>query len=65
MSCMLEPRNDGFTVLANYDPQTITHDPLTTFFSEFELVVRQIWSNPSRKFTNGPERTAGCGIGAA
>ncbi|OGM40736.1 hypothetical protein ABOM_011048 [Aspergillus bombycis] len=47
MSCMLEPRNDGFTVLANYDPQTITHDQLTTFFSEFEQVVRQVWSDPS------------------
>ncbi|PIG84732.1 hypothetical protein AARAC_010551 [Aspergillus arachidicola] len=46
MSCMLEPRNDGFTVLANYDPQTITHDQLVTFFSELEQVVRQIWSDP-------------------
>ncbi|KAE8363558.1 condensation domain-containing protein [Aspergillus caelatus] len=50
MSCMLEPRNDGFTVLANYDPQTITHDPLTTFFSEFEQVVRQICGDASAEF---------------
>ncbi|KAK2882591.1 NRPS [Arthroderma sp. PD_2] len=47
ISCVLEPRNNGFNIVANYDPQTISQDDLTTFFSEVEQVVRQVFSDDS------------------
>ncbi|KAJ5373247.1 hypothetical protein N7517_005253 [Penicillium concentricum] len=47
MSCMLESQNSGFTVVANYDPEIISEDQLTSLLSLVEQAVRQIWSDDS------------------
>ncbi|KAK5991823.1 Nonribosomal peptide synthetase 6-like protein [Cladobotryum mycophilum] len=47
MDCVVKPQNKGVTIIANYDPQTISHEQLSTLFSNIEQVLRQIWSDNS------------------
>ncbi|CAI7565835.1 unnamed protein product [Penicillium glandicola] len=47
ISCMLEPQNCGFTVVACHDPEIISAVEFTGFLSLVEQAVRQIWSDDS------------------